>query len=345
MIYRDVSFLNKDYKFVTGDITADSTGVITDICEKSEAERGILPPFVDIHIHGGCGVDIMNASVQEICALSDCLYNYGVGAYMPTTVAKDYDSILSAAANIKKAAEEGKGAKIIGIHTEGPFISKDYKGIMEEKYIRSCDTKLFDSLREVMGDLKIRFTIAPEAENAVDFCRYVTDNGGYVSMGHSGADAECCRDIVKAGASSYTHIFNAMAPLHHRKSSILSSALTDDNYAELICDFVHISKDCVKIAAKAKEDKIILITDAMEAMGKGRGKYIFCGSEISVDENSARDSSGRLAGSILTMAKAVENMAEITGLKKAVKYACENPAKLMNLSEYGYIDVGKKVIL
>ncbi len=343
MKYENISFLDKNYKFVKGDIVTEN-GIITDICQKDSADKGIgiLPPFVDIHIHGGFGVDIMYAEAEEIAYLSRRLYENNVGAYMPTTVAKDYDSILKAAANVRKAAETGEGAEIAGIHIEGPFISKKYKGIMEERHIVPCDTKLFDSLREIMGELKIRFTVAPEAENAQAFCKYVTENGGFISLGHSGASADQCQGL---SAGSYTHIFNGMAGLHHRENNILVSALTDSLYTELICDFIHVSPKCAEILCRLKGDKIILITDALKAMGQGNITFEFCQKQITVGKQGARDKDGRLAGSVLTMKDGFENLLKISDIKTAVKAACENPAALLGLKEYGYIDIGKKVIL
>lgn len=342
MKYQDINFLNKKYKYVKGDITLEN-GIITDIAEKDSSKDGIIPPFVDIHIHGGYGVDIMYAEPEEIQHLSRKLFEHNVGAYMPTTVAKDYDSILKTAENVKKAALSSEGAEIVGIHIEGPFISREYRGIMEEKYVVPCDIKLFDSLREVMGNLKIRFTIGPECENAESFCKYVTDNGGYISMGHSNASIRQCKRLK--GAGSYTHVFNAMSPLHHREDSILTAALTDDLYTELICDFIHVSPKCAEILTRLKGDKIILITDALKAMGQGNITFEFCGKEIKTTDNGARDNEGRLAGSVLTMENAFENLLKISDIKTAVKAACENPAELLGLEKYGCIDIGRKVIL
>lgn len=345
MIYRDVTFADKDYNVVTGDITCEDD-IVTDIVIKGPGNgRVILPPFVDIHIHGGYGVDIMKASENDMLYLSKRLYEDNVGAYMPTTVAKSYDEILRCAEEVRKAARNNRYSEITGIHIEGPFISKKYRGIMEERYIRPCDTKLYDYLKEIMGELKVRFTIAPECEGAEEFCQYVTENGGYVSIGHSGGTYEDCVNLVSKGASSYTHLFNAMSPLHHREPGVTGAGLTDNSFVEVICDFVHLSKTCVELITRLKEDNIILVTDAMEAMGMEKGKYIFCGKEVISDGVSVRDENGRLAGSVLTMKKAVENMAAITGYRSAVKMAAQNPAELLDLQKYGYIDTGKRIIL
>lgn len=345
MLYKDINFLNKDYNLILGDIEIED-GIIISIKEKDKGNgKALLPPFTDIHIHGGYGVDIMSSTSSEIIYLSKRLYENNVGAYMPTTVAKSRSKILSCAKEISLASKNRDYAQIIGIHIEGPFISHRFKGIMEDKFITCCDIRLYEDLKNIMGDLKIRFTIAPECEGAEEFSRYVTSWGDYISMGHSGGSYDDCQRLIKAGASSYTHLFNAMAPIHHRETGIIGAGLLGNEYVEVIADFVHLSKQCIELIARLKKDKIILITDAMEAMGCQEGKYTFCGKEVTSDNYSVRDNTGRLSGSILTMERAVINMSEISGFKSAVKMAAENPAKLLNLDEYGYIDTGKRIII
>lgn len=345
MLYKDITFLDKDYNLILGDIEVEN-GIVTSISKKGEGDKNpILPPFIDIHIHGGYGVDIMNSSSSEITYLSKKLYEDNVGAYMPTTVANSYSKILASAKEIRFASKNNDYAEILGIHIEGPFISKEYKGIMEERFITPCDIKLYEDLKNIMGDLKIRFTVAPETEGAEEFTEYVVKKGDYVSIGHSGGTVNNCESLVSKGASSYTHLFNAMSPVHHRNMGVAGAGLMDNSFVEVICDFVHLSRDCVKLIAMLKEDKIILITDAMEAMGCEKGSYIFCGKSVNVDDFSVRDDTGRLAGSILTMKNAVSNMSKIVGLKSAVKMASENPSRLLNLKKYGYIDIGKRIII
>lgn len=345
MLYRDITFIDKDYNLILGDIEIEN-GMVTSIIKKGEGtENAILPPFIDIHIHGGYGVDIMTGSSSEIIYLSKKLYEDNVGAYMPTTVAKSYSEILTSAKEIYFASKNKDYAEILGIHIEGPFISKKYKGIMEENYITPCNIKLYEDLKNIVGDLKIRFTVAPETEGAEEFTEYVVKNGDFVSIGHSGGTVKDCERLAARGASSYTHLFNAMSPVHHRNMGVAGAGLMDNGFVEVICDFVHLSEDCVRLITRLKEDKIILITDAMEAMGCNRGSYVFCGKNVIVDNCSVRDDTGRLAGSILTMKKAVSNMSKIVGLKSALKMAAENPSKLLNLKKYGYMDIGKRIII
>ena len=248
--------MDKDYNLIFGDIEVEN-GIVTSINKKGEGndnDNAIFPPFIDLHIHGGYGVDIMNGSSSEIIYLSKKLYEDNVGAYMPTTVAKSYSKILASAKEIYFASKNRDYAEILGIHVEGPFISKEYKGIMEESYITSCNIKLYEDLKNIMGDLKIRFTIAPEAEGAEEFTEYVVKNGDYISIGHSGGTVKDCENIVAKGAASYTHLFNAMSPVHHRNMGVAGAGLMDNSFVEVICDFVHLSEDCVKFITRLKAD-------------------------------------------------------------------------------------------
>lgn len=346
MKFRNIVFLNKNYNFVRGNISVEDN-IITDITELEPAdEKGIIPPFTDIHIHGGYGVDVMDCDCEGIKYLSNKLIKDNVGMWLPTTVAKNFKSILDTAKAIKKASENNIGAEIAGIHIEGPFISKQYKGIMEEKYIVPCNKALYDELKAILGDMVIRFTIAPEAEGAEEFCSYVTKNGGYISMGHSNASAGQCKILSNAGANSFTHLFNAMSPLHHRSENILAYALQGKEYCEIISDEIHISPEVLSLALKITDKRAILITDALRFMGMGEGSFEFCGAEINVKNNRAINSDGRLAGSVLKLKDAVLNAAKYIGYEKALMLACENPAKAIGQFEkIGSIEVGKKLYI
>ncbi len=344
MKYDNVVYLNKDYIFVNGSITVENE-IITELSEYEPVnERGLIPPFTDLHIHGGYGIDVMDANAYEISYLSEKLYCDNVGMWLPTTVAKDFKSIISTAKAVKLASLNGNGAEIAGIHIEGPFISKEYKGIMEEKYIVPCDTKLFDDIKEIMGDMIIRFTVAPEAEGAEDFCKYVVENGGYISMGHSRASYKQCQRLSQLGANSVTHIFNAMSPLHHRDENILAYALDGNEYCEIIADGIHIKPYVLKTALNILGNRAFLITDALRPMGMGEGSFEFCGAKINVKNKMATNSDGKLAGSVLKMCEAVENVGDFIGYENAIRLACENPARVIDKFDYiGSIEIGKRL--
>lgn len=342
----NVSFLNKNYQFVKGNITVENN-IITELEEfENTDEYGIIPNYTDIHIHGGYGVDVMDCDENKIAYLAQKLIDDNVGLWLPTTVAKDFDSIIKTAEAVKKAANLKGVNNIGGIHIEGPFISKKYKGIMEDKYIAACDTRLFDDLKEIMGDMIIRFTVAPEADGAEEFCRYVVKNGGFVSMGHSAASYEQCKNMVDCGANSFTHIFNAMPSLHHRDENILAYALDSDLFCEIIADEIHIKPMVLKLALHILGERAVLITDALRPMGLGEGKFEFCGAEITVSNRRAVNSDGRLAGSVLKMQEAVDIASKYIGYKNALKLACENPPKVIDMfDKIGSIEVGKKLFI
>ncbi len=346
MKYEDIVFLNSNYKFVRGNITIEDN-IITEVIEKEPTdEKGIIPPFTDIHIHGGYGVDVMDCDSEGLRYLSEKLLEDNVGMWLPTTVAKDFDSVINAAKAVKAAAQNNIGAEIGGIHIEGPFISKKYKGIMEEKYIVPCDIKLFDDIKNILGDMVIRFTIAPEAEGAEEFCSYVVKNGGFVSMGHSNADYNKCKVLSQLGANSFTHIFNAMPSLHHRAANILAYALNSNEYCEIVADKIHIIPEILSVAFNILADRAVLVTDALRPMGMGEGSFLFCGSEIIVHNKKAVNAKGRLAGSVLKMKEAVDNAALYTGYEKALKLACENPARVIGKFDcIGSIESGKRLII
>ncbi|MGN1317777.1 MAG: N-acetylglucosamine-6-phosphate deacetylase [Lachnospirales bacterium] len=346
MKLENIVFLNKNYDFVLGDIIIEDN-IITDIREYEKVnKKGLIPNFTDIHIHGGYGVDVMDCDYKGIMYLSEKLVEDNVGMWLPTTVAKDFDEIYKVCKAVKEASKNNKGAKIAGIHIEGPFISKEYKGIMEEKYIVPCSTELFDNIKEILGDMVIRFTIAPEVCGAEEFCSYVIKNGGFISMGHSKAKSEECKALSTLGANSFTHLFNAMSPLHHRSQNMLSYALQSNEYCEIIADEIHILPEVLSLALKILGDRAVLITDALRYMGMGEGSFEFCGDLITVKNKRAANKDGRLAGSVLKMKEAFLNAEKYVGYKNAIKIACENPARVISkFNEIGSIEVGKEMFI
>ena len=282
--------------------------------------------LADIHIHGGYGIDLMKADANEIKLLSEKLKSDGVCACTPTLVG---DSLFVLEERIKAIAE-ADCKEIIGVHIEGPFISQNKSGVLLKENIIPCDKKYFDVLSQY--GLKLRFTIAPESENSLDFINYVTEKGGIVTLGHSDDDGTMTREAIKAGASGFTHLFNAMRGIHHRDGSISQTALLSGLPCEIICYTFHLSPDTIKMIYKtAGLENIILVTDAMSAMQSRTGEYEFCGKKVYYDGETVQ-TNGILAGSCLTMQKALDNFCEITGAdkKSAAKATLENSLKLMN---------------
>ncbi|MBQ8940456.1 MAG: hypothetical protein IJ062_01375 [Firmicutes bacterium] len=281
--------------------------------------------LADIHIHGGYGIDLMKADPNEIKILSEKLKKDGVCAWTPTLVG---DTLPVLEERIKAIAE-ADCKEIIGVHIEGPFISKNKSGVLPKENIIPCDKKYFDVLSQY--GLKLRFTIAPESENSIDFINYVTEKSGIVTLGHSDDDGTMTREAIKAGAAGFTHLFNAMRGVHHRNGSIAQTALLSGLPCEIICDKHHLSPDTIKMVYKTIGlENIILVTDAMSAMQSAAGEYDFCNKKVWFDGQTV-SVNGILAGSCLTIRKALENFCEITGAdkKNVAEATLKNSLKLM----------------
>lgn len=297
----------------------------------------LMPGFLDVHIHGAANHDVMEGTPEALNAVSAFLATRGVTEYLPTTVTAGMDDTLRAVEGIADAIERGPlggNAAPIGIHLEGPFVSHAKRGVHPPEHIVNPTVDLFDRIwQAARGTLKL-MTIAPELPEAIEVIRHATELGVRISMGHSNATAEETLAGIRAGAVSATHTFNAMRALDHREPGILGTVLDrDDLYAELICDGVHVTPAMVRLFWKAKgPDRGILVTDGMSATGMPDGEYMLGGFPVQVKDGVAR-SHGALAGSVLTMDRAVQNFQRFTGceLADAVRMASANPAAMLGL--------------
>ena len=283
--------------------------------------------LIDLHIHGGYGIDLMKADCGQIINLSNKLKKDGVTMWTPTLVGDTLPVLESRVKEISKAASVCP--EIVGVHIEGPFISPHKSGVLPKEHIVPCDMNYFDTLSEY--GLKLRFTIAPESENSIDFIKYVVKNGGIVTLGHSDDDGTMTREAIKAGAAGFTHLFNAMRGIHHRNGSVAQAALLSGLPCEIICDRHHLSPDTIKMVYKTIGlENIILVTDAMSAMQSAAGEYDFCNKKVWFDGQTV-SVNGILAGSCLTIQKALDNFCEITGADKktAAETSYKNSLKLM----------------
>lgn len=286
--------------------------------------------YTDIHIHGGYGIDLMHADAAKIAELSEFLYNDGVCAWTPTLIGDSLPVLEERVRAIAEAAKAAGGAEIIGIHIEGPFISPKKCGVLPAEKIVPCDTKFFDVLAKY--GLPLRFTAAPETEKALDFIKYVTQSGGTVTLGHSDDDGSFTKKAIDCGAVGFTHLFNAMRGIHHRNGSIVQTALLLGLPCEIIADTRHLSPDTIRLIYKtAGIGSIVLVTDAMSAMQSRTGEYEFCGKKVYFNGKTV-EYNGILAGSCLTMPKALENFCRITGTdkKSTAETVLKNSLKMIN---------------
>src|SRR5579863_1811889 len=313
---------------------------------------GILAPgFVDIHIHGGAGQDVMQADGSGLAAVEQLLFKHGVTSYFPTTVTAPLDQTCSALDRLANAIESASRddesrpdrAQPLGIHLEGPFLSHVRRGVHPPEDLRLPTLPEFDRFWQAARG-HIRFvTIAPELEGAREVIAEAARRGVCVSVGHSDADLNSTRAAVAAGARHATHTFNAMRPLDHRAPGIIGDVLTDSRLsADIIVDGIHLDPAIVELFLKAKgPDAAVLITDAMSATGMPDGRYRLGTIEVEVKDGRCLVD-GKLAGSVLTMDRAVRNVMQFAhwDLQPAVRLATLNPARVAGLANRGKIEAG-----
>lgn len=312
----------------------------------------LSPAFFDVHIHGAAGHDVMEATPEALNAIGCFLASHGTGSFLATTVTAPLDATLRALSGLAKllaAPPAGGVALPLGIHLEGPFLSHLKRGVHPPEHLLAPDIGVFDRLQEAAEGHVRLMTLAPELPGAAELTAHATARGVRVSLGHSNATAAETRAAIAAGAVSATHTFNAMRPLDHREPGILGTVLTCDSlFAELICDGVHTAREMVKLWGRAKGPRrAILMTDAMSATGMPDGEYLLGGFPVQVANGRAM-ADGVLAGSVLTLDRALENFIEFTGasLEHGLRLLTTNPAAMTGLGDQaGSLAVGQPVNL
>lgn len=314
-------------------------GRIAEINPTHEEEEEIIdgqglylsPGFIDIHIHGAGGYDTMDGSPEAINNISKVIVNYGTTAFLPTTMTCDISDIRKAVDAAVEAKKKGtEGAEVLGIHLEGPFISPGMIGAQNPKFVKGPSKETFDFIVQDNKEHIVTVTIAPEVEGALELIEYLRANGIAASIGHSNATYSEAVEGIKSGVSHSTHLFNAMTGFHHREPGVVGAVFDSEITTETICDGIHIAYPSLRAAYKVKTlDKIMLVTDAMMACGMKEGTYSLGGQEVHVKDGAARLVNGALAGSILTLDKAIKNVRDNTdyALYEIVKMVTYNAAK------------------
>jgi N-acetylglucosamine-6-phosphate deacetylase len=303
----------------------------------------VSPGFIDLHIHGAGGKDTMDGTLTGLETISESIAKNGVTGFLPTTLSMESEKIYQALDAISLAMrKEPVGAKILGAHMEGPFLSPVYFGAHDVEYLQKADFQFIENYLDV---IKI-ITFAPEEDPEFRFIKQVLAESGIVlSMGHTNADYETAMKALKLGVSHATHLFNAMPPFLHRAPGPVGSVLNSHVTYELIADTIHVHPALFQILLNSKgNDKMILVTDSTRAAGMEAGIWELGGQKVITDGNSARLADGKLAGSIIGMNEAVHNILEHTKLEihEAVGLASINPAKLIGLDQAkGSIEIGK----
>jgi N-acetylglucosamine-6-phosphate deacetylase len=323
-----------------------SSAAPADVQIKEFPGATLAPAFLDVHIHGAAGHDVMEATPDALGTIGRFLASRGTGRFLATTVTAPLDATLRSLAGLAKLIAQHSSrsqARPIGIHLEGPFLSHAKRGVHPPDKLLVPDIGVFDRMFEAAeGHVKL-ITLAPELPGAVDLAAHAVSLGVRVSVGHSDATAEETRRAIAVGATSATHTYNAMRALDHKEPGILGTVLTTDEvYAELICDGIHNTREMVRLWWRAKgPERGILITDAMSATGMPEGVYQLGGFPVQVADGKAM-LDGVLAGSVLTLDRALVNFVEFTGatVEQGLRLMTANPAQMIGNAEAGSFAAG-----
>lgn len=303
----------------------------------------IMPGFIDLHIHGSCGIDFMDADVEGFKTIANALYSEGTTTFLATTLTSDKESLSKVAKTVKEAM--AVVPSLGGIHFEGPYINAKYKGAQNEAYIRNPSIEEFDYLNDLSGGNVRYITLAPEKDGAMEFIKHVREKGVVVSAGHSDATFDQIEEAIGYGLTNTTHTHNAMSGHHHRNPGIVTAAFYfDELYTECISDLIHVSKNALKTMYKiVGNDRFMIVTDALLGKHSAINEFKLFGLDCVKRDGAAYLTSGPLAGSLLTMDQGIRNIRSITGenLIGLSKISSYNQAKCLNLNDRGEIAVGK----
>lgn len=311
----------------------------------------IFPGFIDVHIHGAVGVDTMAATATGLTTVGKFLASRGVTAWLPTLVPGPLEDYKRAIKAIAEASQADSGARILGVHYEGPFVNSNQCGALRTQFFRSFATagELDDLPLLKQPGAKHMITVAPEVDGGVELVRELSRRGWIVSIGHTRADTDLLNDAFAAGARHMTHFMNAMAPLHHRSPGPIGwGLLRDDVTCDLIADGVHLDRETLRLLLKVKTaSRLSLISDAVAAAGMGDGSYEIWGETIIVTNGRTANARGAIAGSVISMLEAARLMLSLgTAEAEVAAMAATNPATLLGVAdECGSIEEGKRADL
>ncbi len=346
-IYQDGGWVKGSLQFDTvfksineGPSEIESDGII------DASDMYIIPGFIDIHTHGAINIDVNHLdTTDEVDTLSKFYASHGTTSFLTSIMSDSIENTERVIKIVRDAKERGTSASnLLGIHLEGPFISEEYKGAMNEEYLIKADGNLLNKYIELSNNNIKYITVAPEVEGVNELIKEFKDKIVF-SLGHSCASYECSMEAIKNGATSITHMFNAMKLFHQHYPSICGAALESDVYTEAICDGFHLVPATVRLLLKTKGyDRVIAITDSMMAAGLSEGIYKLGPNKVIVKGGDAKLEDGVRAGSTLTQDRALGNLLKFTNspLEKVVPLLSKNPAELLNIYDRkGSIEVNK----
>lgn len=326
-------------------LTSFNEQKVCDVCGKY-----ILPGLCDIHTHGARKCDFtLTQSDEEILNIMPHYSQNGVTMIFPTTVSAPFDQLKTAVKNITSASKKCKSVHIAGIHIEGPYLSHGKRGAHLESYLTLPNINQMLELQSLADGLKMRVTVAPELDGAMDFIDKCVKHGILVSLGHSEAGYDVLKKAIDKGADCFTHLYNAMSPLHHREPGCVGTALSEDVYCELICDGIHVHPQTVSLTRKVKQqNKMVLVTDSIQAAGLTKSDddvvtFMSAGKQVTCKGDIARTETGELAGSTLGLFYGFYNYMNFTGACtcEACNAASLNPATAVGMQDrFGQVRVG-----
>jgi N-acetylglucosamine-6-phosphate deacetylase len=355
VIYAETGKIEQGYVLTEGDKIVE-VGPMSSCPASSEAEVveldpsfSVVPGFIDVHIHGASGADVMDATDEALRTMAKTLPKEGTTSFLATTMTAPIEQIERALQNVAQYIDSSNPsgeAEVLGIHLEGPFISPKRAGAQHPKNIIEPNIELFQKWQNIANGHIRLVTLAPEEKNGLALTAYLKEHGVVASIGHSDAVYKQVKAAIDAGVKHATHLFNGMRGIHHREPGVAGAVLMHEEViCELIADGVHVAPEMIRFAYQNKGSAgLILITDAMRAKCLGAGTYELGGQEVTVQGEKATLRDGTLAGSILKLGDAVKNAMVYTGctLEDIIRMTSWNPAKQLGvLDRKGSIRAGK----
>jgi N-acetylglucosamine-6-phosphate deacetylase len=303
----------------------------------------LIPGMIDVHIHGAEGYDMMDGTVESVEAVSLACAKTGCTSFLATSVSSTLEDLLTMISKVSSSVGCVSGARIVGMHIEGPYLNVKRKGMQNERYLRHPDIEEMKMILEHAGDLIRMVTLAPELPGGMEMIAFLKERGIIAAVAHSDATYDEAIRAFRGGASHVTHCCNGMRPIHHRDPGPVLAAFEEAHVSvQAIVDDVHLHPAMVRLLYREKgPDRMVLITDALQAMGMGDGTYTFGGHQVRVSQGVATLADGTLASSTVTMNEALAKTVRLgVPLRDAVVMATRTPADLLGLTNKGRIEPG-----
>lgn len=342
-LYLSNARVYQDGGFVPGGVLCRE-GKIVSVCAKNPGApvvdcggMRLVPGFLDAHTHGGAGVDVNDATAEQLGQIAAFFASQGTTGWLASVLTDTEEQTLSCIDRIKTAmAAPAVGAQLLGIHLEGPFLAPQYKGAMPEHLLRTGDAALFRRYHDAAGDALRYITVSPEVEGVPELIAQIAPQVA-VAIGHSGADYDRSMATIAAGARCATHTFNAMLLFHQHRPAIMGAVLESDVWCEAICDGRHLHPGAVRLLLKTKGyDRVIAVTDSIMAAGLPDGKYkLGVNDVVVVDGDATLAEGGSRAGSALTTIQALRNLLRFTGqpLERVLPLLTSNVAQALRMED------------